>query len=85
MVEAKPMSPQCSRLLTYLQEQGPINPMQAWERLGIYRLGARVFDLREAGHKIDRDLVEVSNRFGELCRVARYELKGECDEAIHHN
>lgn len=64
---------QCDRLLNRLK-RGPITPMEAWSELGIYRLGARVFDLKASGHEIDRELVPVSNRFGEECRVAQYRL-----------
>ena len=64
---------QCERLLDRLK-RGPITPMEAWSELGIYRLGARVFDLKASGHDIDRELVPVSNRFGEECRVAQYRL-----------
>lgn len=64
---------QCDRLLSRLK-CGPITPMEAWSELGIYRLGARVFDLKASGHDIDRELVPVSNRFGEECRVAQYRL-----------
>ena len=64
---------QCDRLLSRLK-RGPITPMEAWSELGIYRLGARVFDLKASGHGIDRELVPVSNRFGEECRVAQYRL-----------
>ena len=64
---------QCDRLLSRLK-RGPITPMEAWSELGIYRLGARVFDLKANGHEIDRELVPVSNRFGEECRVDQYRL-----------
>lgn len=64
---------QCERLLSRL-EKGPINPIQAWAELGIYRLGARVFDLKQAGYNIKRNIVKVSNRFGEPCSVAQYRL-----------
>lgn len=64
---------QCERLLSRLKE-GPINPMQAWQELGIYRLGARVFDLRADGHNVKKKTVTVHNRFGEPCRVAEYSL-----------
>lgn len=63
----------CQRLLARLR-RAPINPLQAWRELGIYRLGARVFELRRAGHTINRDTVTVRNRYGEACRVARYRL-----------
>lgn len=64
---------QCERLLSRLQV-APITPMEAWNELGVYRLAARCHDLREAGHNIVKQTVSVANRFGEPCRVARYEL-----------
>ena len=60
--------------MEYLQTHGSIDPMTAWRELGIYRLGARVFELREAGEKIETERVPVTNRWGEECRVARYSL-----------
>lgn len=68
------MKSQNERLLQHLEHSGPIDPLQAWNQLGIYRLGARVFDLKEFGHNIVRSMIEVNNRFGEKCRVALYSL-----------
>lgn len=65
---------QCERLLVHLQNHGHIDPMTAWERLGIYRLGARVYDLKELGHEIVNVGKVVQNRFGEDCHVADYHL-----------
>ncbi len=65
---------QQTRLLKHLETGAPIDPMSALSVLGIYRLGARIFDLKAAGHAIERELVETQNRFGETCRVARYTL-----------
>jgi hypothetical protein len=65
---------QTDRLLEYLQTHRAIDPMTAWDKLGIYRLGARVHDLRKAGHNIESSRVAVDNRFGEQCHVARYRL-----------
>lgn len=64
---------QCERLLNRLKS-GPINPLEAWQELGIYRLGARVFDLRQAGHDVKKSTRTVYNRYGEPCRVAEYSL-----------
>lgn len=64
---------QCERLLDWLQKQ-PITPMEAWNRLGIYRLAPRIFELKEAGHAIVKETVPVMNHFGETCQVARYSL-----------
>lgn len=69
------MQKQTDRLLDYLKEHRAINPMEAWTKLGIYRLGARVFDLRRAGHPISSARQKVPNRFGEECRVASYRLE----------
>lgn len=66
---------QCERLLAYLQRFGRIDPLQAWQELGIYRLGARVFDLKAAGHDIKKNTKVVSNRYGEDCHVAEYYLE----------
>ena len=68
------METQSQRLLAYLEKNGSIDPLQAWKDLGIYRLGARVFDLRQAGHSICKTMAKVQNRFGEECRVALYSL-----------
>lgn len=65
---------QKERVLNYLQENSSITPMEAWNRLGVYRLGARVHELRKEGHDIKSSLTEVKNKFGEACRVAEYRL-----------
>ena len=65
---------QNARLLAWLKQHRQIDPLTAWSKLGIYRLGARVFDLRKAGHNIESGRVEVSNQFGEPCNVALYRL-----------
>lgn len=67
------MNSQCDRLLSRL-ERGPVDPMVALNELSIFRLAARIRDLRDDGHKIAKTTVEVTNRFGESCRVAQYSL-----------
>lgn len=70
------MATQTERLLSYLQQNGSIDPMTAWVELGVYRLGARIFDLKAAGHNITTGTKKVKNRFDEDCRVALYTLEG---------
>lgn len=70
------LGPQCKRLLRYLEQHGTINPLESWNRIGIYRLSARIADLHEAGWVTEQELIKVPNRFGETCRVARYKLIG---------
>lgn len=65
---------QNERLLAHLQKHEVIQPLYAWQLLGIYRLGARIYDLRQAGHAIDKETVTVRNQFGEECRVAQYRM-----------
>jgi len=67
---------QNQRLLAYLQANQTIQPLEAWLNLGLYRLGARIFDLRKAGYGITKTMVKVENRFQESCRVAEYRLGG---------
>lgn len=68
------MQSQNERLKEYLQVNKTINPMQAWQILGIYRLSGRVLDLRKRGMNIITDDCEIKNRFGEDCTVALYRL-----------
>ena len=67
MRDVRQMS-QCARLLDRL-ERCPITPMEAWNELGVYRLAARVSDLKEAGHDIAKETVSVANRFGEEATI----------------
>lgn len=54
-----------------------VTPLEAIQKYGCLRLGARIYDLKQSGHQIARDLIEVSNRHGEPCRVAQYYLVKE--------
>ena len=65
---------QCERLLSYLELNGQIDPLEAWEQLGCYRLSARIKDLKNHGHNIITEHKTVLNRFNEGCRVALYRL-----------
>ena len=66
---------QCERVLQYMQDFGSINPMQALGDLGCYRLGARIYDLRQDGHHITRRMVSGKNRYGERVSYAEYRLE----------
>lgn len=65
---------QNKRLLAYLIEHQSITPLEALRRLGIYRLSARIFDLRERGHNITTTTQAVTLSDGEKAEVARYTL-----------
>lgn len=53
--------------------------LEILQDLGIYRAGARVYDLKNEGHRVVADMVAVPNRHGETCRVARYALLPDAD------
>ena len=66
------MQTQNQRLLEHFKLHGSIDPLRAWEMLGIYRLAARVNDLRKLGENIITTPIKVHNRWGEDIRVALY-------------
>tara|TARA_Y100000310_G_scaffold289217_1_gene315467 strand:- start:1092 stop:1325 length:234 start_codon:yes stop_codon:yes gene_type:complete len=51
-----------------------ITPKGAMDERGIMRLSAIIYDLRQAGVAIDMEIIEVPNRFGQVCRVAEYSI-----------
>ena len=65
---------QQERILNYLTAYGTITPKQAMDDLGIMRLGARIWDLKHAGHLIMTERESAENRFGEMTTYARYRL-----------
>ena len=72
-------------ILDYLERNGSITQAEAINSLGCYRLGARIWDLRQSGHMIIRRMEEGTNRFGSRTRYARYTLgrkDGTSDTAL---
>ena len=53
---------------------GPINPLQSWKILGIYRLSARVFELKVTGVDVKKRNIKIKNKFGDDLTVAEYYL-----------
>ena len=56
-------------ILAHMKKRGGIEPLQALRLYGSRRLGARIFELKRAGHRIEKTMV----RSGRKC-WARYEL-----------
>lgn len=71
------METQCERILKYMEDFGSVNPQQAVADLGVYRLAARISDLRRRGHKIASRNVKAKNRYGEPVRFAEYRIVEE--------
>lgn len=75
------MVSQKQMVLDYIEEFGSITPIDAFRDLGITRLSAIVFNLKEEGHDIDKVIETGKNRFGNRTRYARYNFgKGEDNE-----
>lgn len=67
---------QCEKILRYMKTYKSITQRDAF-RLGVYRLGARVFDLKEQGHLIKTNMVAVKNADGSISHIAVYTLAEE--------
>lgn len=65
---------QTDRVLDYLKQFGSITALEALRDLGIMHLSSRITELRQRGCPVERDMIEVKNRFGEKTRVARYKV-----------
>lgn len=66
---------QATDVIEFIRDNGSITTMQAFG-LGITRLASRVHDLRRVGIPVEKEMVSVPNRKGEMCRVARYTIPG---------
>lgn len=51
MVELR-LSPQAKRILLHLEKHKSITPLEAFGVYGVFRLAARIWELREIGKKI---------------------------------
>lgn len=72
------MVSQKKMVFDYIREFGSITPVDAFRDLGITRLSAIVFRLKDEGHDIDKAIEIGENRFGNRTRYARYSFgKGE--------
>lgn len=66
---------QCERILEHLKLGLPITAHKALYGYGVMRLAARVHNLREMGHQIEKRMVEVPTRDGRVARVAEYRME----------
>jgi hypothetical protein len=64
---------QTHQVRAYMKRHGSITPREALRELGVMRLGARIWELRQDNVSIHRTMVAVRTRAGET-RVARYSL-----------
>lgn len=65
------------RVLQYIIENGSITSKEAFEQLGVTRLSASIFILRQEGHKIIGINETKKNRYGDKVTFCRYQLAVE--------
>ena len=63
---------QCDLILSHLKAGKALTPLAALDRFGVFRLAARVRDLRDQGHRIVCDNVKLPT--GK--RIGKYRLAG---------
>lgn len=68
---------QNERIHEYMKKHGSITTKDAYEQLGVTRLSARIYELKEQGVKIEKKTEKSRNRFGETVYYDRFYLKGE--------
>lgn len=62
---------QCKTVSNFIEEHGEISQRDAY-LLGVYRLSARIFDLKASGRNVTTSMREVTNSDGSVSRVAFY-------------
>ena len=67
-------------ILAYMKEhEEGITPHDAAREFGCWRLGARIFDLRQDGYDIEKEMSYYKDNKGRTRRFARYKLKGAAE------
>ena len=65
---------QADRILNYMKRHENGITQREAIYLGCYRLSARIWDMKKAGHVIATEVVEVPSTDGSIARIARYRL-----------
>ena len=68
---------QNDRIIDYMREHGSITQAEAMTALGCFRLGARIWDIKQRGMKIRRIMEAGIKRFGDRTFYARYYMEAQ--------
>ena len=68
---------QAKRVLDYLESGNTITTLNAFNELGITRLAARIYELKEEGHDVKSKRIKVTNRYDEQCSVSEYYMESD--------
>ena len=72
---SKPKKTHCELILEYMEQFGSINPLQALQDIGCFRLASRISDLKKKGYPIISERVNYTNRLGEEKHYSEYRIK----------
>ena len=65
----------CEQIVEYMERFGSINPLQALQDIGCFRLASRISDLRKQGYPIISKRVNYITKLGEAKHFNEYRLK----------
>ena len=65
---------QQAAVLNYIKQHGSITSMEAFEHLGVTRLSAVVYNLKNKGYDIVSEPEQVKTRYGATATISRYSL-----------
>ena len=67
---------QTEMILDYIQKNGSITPLEALEHIGCFRLGARIWELKDMGFPVTGTMVTENGK-----RFKRYYMKSRSESA----
>lgn len=67
----------CEQIIEYMEKFGSINPLQALQDIGCFRLASRISDLKKKGYPIISKRVNYKNRLGEDKHFNEYRFMEE--------
>lgn len=68
------MKSQKEEILDYIKKHGSITSYEAYQKLGITQLGARLDQLRKDGYLFETEWVHKKNRKGQKTSFKKYKL-----------
>ena len=63
------------RILEHLKKYGSITTWESFERYGITRLSAKIYNLKKLGCIFDEEIIKKTNRYGKKISFKKYILR----------
>ena len=80
----KHTDPQRQRLRDHFDSGKSVTRLTAFIDLGICELSSRIGELEKSGYPIDRTMIDVVNRYGEIVRVMEYKKPSVISETFRN-